>query len=148
MCLPPSQLRQSLSLLDPLHSHSLAYFPRSALKSGPQIRSYKIQSIRHPWSPIVSSTLPQGFIQALLPTLHVHLTGCDLAAPPNWLYNALPCTLALPDTSADGCTLQRDAPDAAHPSISALSTRPSLTLYRAQVLRGVECGPPGTPFVT
>ncbi len=84
-CLPPSQShdsKASRSLLNPLHSHSLFLFPNTAsirtlalpedadtthpnaapvppesAKSRPQIRSSKIQPIRHPWSPIVPSPL-------------------------------------------------------------------------------------------
>ena len=82
--------------------------------------------------------ITQGFIQALLPTLHVHLTGCDLAAPPNWLYNPLPCTLAFTGHFCRWTYTRRDAAG------SKLVPRRSTPVYFSILNKAFFGAPSGT----
>jgi len=109
--------------------------PRKALKSRPQIRSSKIQPIRHPWCSIVPSLLCRDSSRPFSPS-SLFTSDRNLAALP--IASTTPCPVhsLLPATSADGCTLQGDAPGLKllpRRSFSALSKRPSLPVKYAEV---------------
>src|SRR5258706_7735548 len=134
--LPPSQakdIKASRSLLNPLHSHSLflspntpsirtlalpedadtahpnpAPVPPESAKSRPQIRSSKIQPIRHPWSPIVPSPLRRYSSRPFCPS---SLTNRDFGCSAKFLHNPFPCALAFTGHS------QIDAPSELTPQV-------------------------------
>ena len=82
----------------------LACFPRRSLKSGLQICSSKIQSIRHPWSPIVPSTLPRDSSRPFCPP------SMFTSQAAIWLLHQIGSTTPCPVHSLYRTPLQMDAP--------------------------------------